>query len=135
MRQGSTSRRRRGAWRRLLSLSPALAAGPVLFCAAVTLLLPSPPAHAQGALRLLQRASTQPSAGHPTAATQPYTLIAGEPQRFDAFDGLFKLTLPAGWSLVRERNRGNRYSGEIAGGTAGLLWFMTSTTEPGVGPH
>ncbi|MDB5324359.1 MAG: hypothetical protein JWN40_5990 [Phycisphaerales bacterium] len=93
---------------------------------------------AQGVLGQVMRSATQPVSS-PAAATsfaaQPFAPIPGQPQRFDAFNGLFKLMLPPGWTLVGDRAQGNRYKGQIAGGSAGTFWFNAVVTSPGVSPR
>jgi hypothetical protein len=109
------------------------------FAAVLALLSAASVSRAQGVLgQLMRSAATQPVSSQPPAtpfATQPFAPIPGQPQRFDAFDGLFKLMLPPGWTLIGDRAQGHRFKGQIAGGSAGTFWLNTAVSTPGVSPR
>ncbi len=53
-------------------------------------------------------ATTQPTAATAIERRPPVSTV---PTRFDAFDGLFALTLPPGWTMISRRDRANAYTG------------------------
>jgi len=87
---------------------------------------------------MLQRAATQSSAGHTPALAEPETtspVITGEPQRFDAFDGLFKLMLPPGWQMIHRNDRANAYTGWAPAQNKASFSLTVWPSDAGVTPR